>query len=626
MKALSLIAGVLVIGSLAASLTSCDLGLSNSPDDTLAHFTSGCALPGSDLHSLAISYGGIVYFLVSESDQGNTDLNGDGDPADNVVHCLDPDTGVKINLGVSVRLPLATTASRIVWAASEIDEGGTDLNGDGDIADQVLVSYDPTVAVGLGNPLITTISAALNTPLLTWGDLVVFATSEADVGVSLNGDVDLEDIVVRVFNATTGAVVLNTSLALDPSTGSFVVGNGFAAFLVSEFDQNDTDLNGDGDTGDTVVYGVNLGLLSVFPVGGIPATPRACNNFLPGIFGTPAAPVIPYFINEGMEGNLSFNGNGLVGDTDTNDDVLALFDVTTATETLPFTGLAVDPSQIAGNATRCVFVAPEGDNSGTAVTDFNTDGDESDEVPFWLDLALPGTAFSLGVAATPGFAVLELCDEYIVFSGSETNQGPLGTNHNAASGDADVTDDVAFYTDISAVGIPTVNSGWAINDIACLSGRFFLFVPEAAQNDTDLAGDGDTDDVVLVFFLAMGPTITRGPDIIVTDGNLVIQACPTVIRIYANLSEANGFGDLNLDGDETDFILTVSRLNALTGTFFRTTPVATCDTDGSAFPMVVDGDTVIFPFAEQMVFTGLNVNGDLDAADIILDYVNTICF
>ena len=161
MKALPLIVGVLAL----ASLVSCDIGSTGHNSDNLAHIISGCALPGVDFNTAVHPFNGQVYFLASESDQGNTDLNADGDAADNVVHCLDPDTGTVVNLGVSARRPILNTPTRVIWSTSEADEGGVDLTGDGDIGDQVLVSYNPALPVGPGNPLVRSVSVDAFSPI-----------------------------------------------------------------------------------------------------------------------------------------------------------------------------------------------------------------------------------------------------------------------------------------------------------------------------------------------------------------------------------------------------------------------------------------------------------------------------
>jgi len=626
MKALPFI----IVPVLALSLMSCDgLGVQGSDDDQIGLHSSGIAMPGFTFGTMLLPFDGGVYFLASEAAQGNTDLNGDGDAADNVVFYTETVTPSPVNLGVSARRPLLRTTSHVVWVLAEGDEGGTDWSGDGDIADQVLVRYDPSLPLGPTNPTITSITVTAGTPMGTWGDLVVFITAESEIGagVDLNGDGDMSDSVLRIFDATTASVVFNPMLAWDTALAGFNVANGLAVFLVSEGAQGGTDLNGDGDTSDSVVQGIDLAALTSFPVGGLPGQARATASGVLPIAGTTAAPVILYTISESAEGNVSFNGNTFVGDTDTADDILAVYDVNTGTETLPMAGLAIDAAQFAVGPTRAVFVADEAANTGSSTTDFNSDGDGTDEVPFWIDLQMPASPVNLGQAATAGDAMLALCDEFVIYSASEADNGALGTNYNADSGDSDTADDVAFFTDVSSPGIPSQNTGFATDQIVCFPGRFFLLASESEQNGTDLNGDGDNADVVPIYFIVDGPTaIRQGEDVVNTDGPLTFVMCDNIFRIWANVSEADGFGDLNNDGDEDDYILQDNLVGTPTGEMLFQTAVDTCDRDGTSFPFVIDADTIAYPFAEEKRGVGFDANGDGDSADVILKFINMSCF
>lgn len=55
---------------------------------------------------------GILALLVSEKGQGNTDLNGDGDVLDLVLHFLDPETGELLSAGVAATPPLLPSHGR----------------------------------------------------------------------------------------------------------------------------------------------------------------------------------------------------------------------------------------------------------------------------------------------------------------------------------------------------------------------------------------------------------------------------------------------------------------------------------------------------------------------------------
>ena len=78
-----------------------------------------------------------VVFDVSESFQGDTDLNGDGDTDDRVLHVYDASTGSITKLGL-VGSFFQINCDFVVFNVSESFQGDTDLNGDGDTNDDVL--------------------------------------------------------------------------------------------------------------------------------------------------------------------------------------------------------------------------------------------------------------------------------------------------------------------------------------------------------------------------------------------------------------------------------------------------------------------------------------------------------
>jgi hypothetical protein len=83
----------------------------------------------------------VVGFLVEERRQGNMDLNGDGDAFDAVVHVFDGRRRRILNLGLAERegIPSIPTAGNIVaFGVHEKAQGNTDLNGDGDTDDRVI--------------------------------------------------------------------------------------------------------------------------------------------------------------------------------------------------------------------------------------------------------------------------------------------------------------------------------------------------------------------------------------------------------------------------------------------------------------------------------------------------------
>ena len=80
---------------------------------------------------------GRIAFEVNESSQGATDSNGDGDATDNVLHVYRAANGTMFNLGLAVD-NFRLSRSAIAFEVRESAQGNTDLNGDLDAADNVV--------------------------------------------------------------------------------------------------------------------------------------------------------------------------------------------------------------------------------------------------------------------------------------------------------------------------------------------------------------------------------------------------------------------------------------------------------------------------------------------------------
>jgi hypothetical protein len=200
---------------------------------------------------------------VPEANQANTDLNGDGDTADRVAHVWTPAGGLQ-NLGVN--LSFWGSSSTAVLAGSgaaglnvnEAEQGSTDLNGDGDALDEVAHIW--SAATGLVNT-----SLALATPPAAGAGGVGIAVSESNQGgADLNSDGDASDVVAHAWSPTSGLVNLAMAAGDSPApAGSFV------GLAVAESSNGGTDLNGDGDAVDRLPYAwdpVLGGLSQVVPM------------------------------------------------------------------------------------------------------------------------------------------------------------------------------------------------------------------------------------------------------------------------------------------------------------------------------------------------------------------------
>ena len=84
----------------------------------------------------------MISFNVDERGQGE-DLNGDGDRRDFVLFVHDVETQVTTNLGLATNLSDNHSNARFcAFGVSETDQGNTDLNGNGFSGNVVLHLYD----------------------------------------------------------------------------------------------------------------------------------------------------------------------------------------------------------------------------------------------------------------------------------------------------------------------------------------------------------------------------------------------------------------------------------------------------------------------------------------------------
>jgi len=146
------------------------------------------------------------------------------------------------------------------------DAQGQDLNGDDDQTDHVLQLYDAALGqlVAFEDDAGTPVPAPAAEDLVIGSSLLAVRTREAaHFGNDLNGDGDIEDDVLQVIDLATG-VLTNTGQAVRPCRLEacdprlpYRVGADQITFLTLEADQNGDDLNDDGDADDIVVQTYN---------------------------------------------------------------------------------------------------------------------------------------------------------------------------------------------------------------------------------------------------------------------------------------------------------------------------------------------------------------------------------
>jgi hypothetical protein len=200
----------------------------------------GLALAAKDAFEAS---GRVVTFRVSEKGDGNLDLNGDTDKTDDVLHVFTG--GRPRNLGLVADL-VRLDGNLAVFGVDEAKQGGKDMNGDGDARDRVIHVLEAS------SGRVTSLLASRSAPELR-GNAVAFLASEADQGgKDLDGDGDSTDVVLHVFDARS-----RTIANMGRATDAFAMDSGVIAFSVPESKQG-RDLNGDGDMSDDVVHAVRL--------------------------------------------------------------------------------------------------------------------------------------------------------------------------------------------------------------------------------------------------------------------------------------------------------------------------------------------------------------------------------
>ncbi len=514
-----------------------------------------------------------VVFPVSEGNQANTDLNGDADTSDSVLHVYDHGTGMVTNLGIA-GFPSVIDGNLVVFTVSEVSQGNTDLNGDLDTSDSVLHVYDH------GTGMVTNLGLH-GFPSAIDGNLVPFTVSESSQGnTDLNGDADMSDSVLHVYDHGTG-MVTNVGLHGFPSA---IDGN-LVAFTVSESSQGNTDLNGDGDMSDFVVHVYDHSV-------GLPATNVGLHGFPQLIVGN----LLPIQVIESAQGNTDLNG-----DLDALDGVLHVYDHSVG---LPATNLGLAGGAFAIDGNLVSFTVSE---SSQGNTDLNGDADTTDfGILHVYDHSVGLPATNLGIDA--GFTIPQLAGTIVSFSVNEANQANTDLN-----GDLDALDNVLHVYDHS-VGLPATNVGLdTAFSTPQLAGTVVAFsVNEANQGNTDLNGDADTTDfgILHVYDHSVGlPATNVGVDtnfaITPIFGNFVPVLVPEA---------AQGNNDLNGDLDTSDTVLYVyDHSVGLPATNF-----------GLAGFFQFTNSIFVAISVPEFSQGNMDLNGDLDASDSVLHIISGI--
>ncbi|MBI3848214.1 MAG: hypothetical protein HY292_26565 [Planctomycetes bacterium] len=510
--------------------------------------------------------GDLLIASVSESRQGR-DLDGDGDATDAIVEVLDVPTGAMTNLGSGSFS--CSNGRYVVFVRSETDRG-EDLNGDGDTNDNVIHVYDAETGdvTNLGYAVGQTFFFDSSEGGVFDGDLIPFTVSEsAQGGVDLNGDSDLVDGVVHVYDPSTGTTT-NVGLALRDAR--LWVGGHMVVFLAWEADNAHRDLDGNGDIDGSVVVAYDAQTRST----------RVLGSGNPMNFGRN---VLAYTVSESGHPVQDLNGDG-----DTNDDVVFAFDAVSGTITN--LGLA---AQVACVGENLVFIPVA--ESAQGQTDLDGDGNTNGNVLFVYDVR-DGSMSNLHLQNDPGDGVW-----------IDGDRGAFRVPERGVDldGDGDGDDHVAFLYDGSSK--VTMNLGWAVARLPRVSGNLVVLpVSEFEQGQQDENGDGDATDVVAqVFDISM---------VLTTNLGLAMrpQAAPFEVEVGDELvyfpvpENSQGHLDLNGDGDATDLFVE-HVYDARSGT--------TTNLGVNEFPQPSRVGRNFVAFLVSEADRGVDLNGDGDGSD-----------
>jgi len=471
-----------------------------------------------------------------------------------------------INVGVDASLGFEIQGDFVAIRTSEARSGNTDLNGDGDAADFVLQVFDWSTGLVRNSGLEASGGFRMS------DRYIAFTVLESrQGGADLNGDGDALDLVQHVFDAETG-VVTNLGLA----TSTFRIEGDLLAFTVIESAQGASDRNGDGDSKDGVLhlYRPSSGTLTNV---GLDAAGGFVSN------GTHAA----FAVSESNQGGADRNGDG-----DALDTVLHLVDGSSgAAANLGFATLSL---QFQLDSNLVAFVVRESSQGNQSL---NGDSDVNDNVLHLYDIAAMTTS-NLGRAATS----FKLAGGVVAFAQPESAQGAADAN-----GDGDVFDDVLHYFEAASSTMTNLSS--AVEGFQLDAAHLAFGVREFRQAAADLNGDGDTADLVLhLHDIAASSTVNLG-----TDATLGFKLDGETLLAFGAWEPGQGAGDLNGDGDISDYVLHV--YDIISGNLIN----LEVDPSGGFQSFQLDGKTLTFGVQEQAQgATDLNLDGD--TADIVLHY------
>lgn len=218
--------------------------------DTRDYEVHRLALPGT----LSVPNASTIPLLASEPDHGK-DIDGDGDATDAVFAFARFPSGDiwATDLARPSFLMQGWATDPLGHAIGEVSEsasGAQDLNGDGDTTDILITRFDPASERTDTFDVPSACAQHFATTFVS-GQRALACTVESAYGGDLNGDGDSTDTVALGLNMANGSV-RSSGMAIDLGLAPHQIGD-IAYIIASELRQG-KDLNKDGDLADQLVY------------------------------------------------------------------------------------------------------------------------------------------------------------------------------------------------------------------------------------------------------------------------------------------------------------------------------------------------------------------------------------
>jgi hypothetical protein len=368
------------------------------------------------------------------------------------------------------------------------------------------------------------LSVEANVWLQSAGRHVLVQGSEPETGADLNGDGDTLDQVLHGLDLLTGAVT-NFGLAGDGRMDPRAPGR--AILRVAEADQWGQDLNGDGDASDRVFFALDLR-------GG-----EVRNSGLAGSQLLMDGPRAALGVSELAQGSVDLNGDGRISG--------ALFAWDLDAPGAPVNvGSPAFRTLEASHQTFFLFTVDETRDG----VDRNGDGDALDDSVLHAYDARTGSVVGTGLDGSAHASGLH--------SALIVGESAQGADLN---GDGDELDHVLHVFDLAtgqlgntglAVGFPEHASYFEARVLELEDGVVAFHVSEPDQGGTDLNGDGDAldRDVLFLHFIASGATRNLGLSVFnfELEGGLLAMQVGTPLDTVCHVHEvaANATWDLDV--------------------------------------------------------------------------------